>query len=506
MQRRSLRPPAPGGVLWLLAVLGTALVVGACGDGGQSQGGDYPAIEIPADPEQASPATAPGDPDPEAATGGTYAPFDLGFLGPNASASEIPSAVPAGLEVGFTVDGFPYRGSADAPVTLVEYSDYACPLCGRHTAQSAPTLLADYAATGRVRFVFREFPLVGLHPTAPVAHTAAVCAGEQSAELYWAVHDEIYARQADWTSLPDPTEFLAGLATDTGVDVSVFQECVDSGRAAQVIGTAVAEAEALGFNGTPSFQLIADGFEDSYKVIGAQPLEVFQGYLGALIAGEVPAGAQAAQDPGEEPAGVPLWADRENGLQPDPDRPGVNLAGDHYRGDPDAPIVVVEFSDFECPFCAQHALQVQPEVDEALVHTGQVLWVFKHLPLEIYPSAPAAAVAAECAGDQEQFWQMHDLLFESVAQWAGEGVDTDAALVGLAGDLKLDRDVFEQCLAGREALERVLADLGDARGIISSTPSFIVLRGDQATLLEGAMPAEQFLAALRELLAAETGG
>ena len=483
-------------VMLLVALL--ALVAAACGDSGESES-TYPTITVAADSSQASPIPETAETTGEQAA---YDALDLSALGPNASSSGVPSAVPAGLEVGITEDGYPYRGSPDAPVTLIEYSDYACPFCGRYTAQTTPTLLEQYGTTGQVRFIFREFPLVGLHPTAPVAHAVAVCSGEQSAEFYWAVHDEIFARQDAWTGLPDPTEAITGLAQSLGVDTTALQECLDSGRATEVIDAGVATAQSFGFNGTPSFQVSGEGVEGTYDIIGAQPVETFQAYIDALLAGEVPDGAVPGQEPGEEPEppGLPVWADRASGLQPDPDRPGVNLAGDHYKGDPDAPLVVVEFSDFECPFCRTYAVDTQPTVDATFVETGQVLWVFKHLPLSIHPSAPNAAAAAECAGDQGQFWEMHDVLFESVERWAGDGVDTDVVLVEIAGELGLDSGEFASCFAGRSALERVLADMDDARGIISETPSFVVVQGDRGSLLSGAMPTDQFVAILQARL------
>ncbi len=406
------------------------------------------------------------------------------------------------VPVGFTEDGYPYRGNPDAAVTLVEYSDYGCPFCSRYTAENVPALLEQYVAPGDVRFVFRDFPLVALHPTAPAAHAAAWCAGEQSAELYWAMHDAIFARQSDWTGLDDPADFLAALAANAGVEVAGYEACV-AGRTAQAtISQGVAAAQALGFNGTPSFVFIVEESGEEHVLVGAQPVATFEGYLDALLSGTAPPATAAAPAPGEAPqtAGLPAWADRDAGLQPDPDRSGMNLAGDYYRGNIEAPLVVIEFSDFECPFCRDHALGSQPIIDEALVDTGEVLWVFKHLPLEIHPGALSAAVAAECAGNQGRFWEMHDLLFATVTRWAGPGVDTDAELVALAGELGLEAAAFSACFGGREAVQRVLADITDATGIISSTPSFVLIQDGQGSLLEGALPPEQFVAAVRARL------
>ena len=231
-------------------------------------------------------------------------------------------------------------------------------------------------------------------------------------------------------------------------------------------------------------------------MIGALPVESFAAALDALLAGEPPPGAATASDePPPEPPGLPVWADRGTGLLPDPDRPGINVAGDQYKGDPDAPIVVIEFSDFQCPFCRDHAMEVQGAIDQALVDTGQVMWVYKHLPLSIHPLAPIAGAAAECASDQGRFWEMHEALFENSNAWI-EG-DTEAELRAVAAEVGLDAAAFDTCLAGREALERVLADQSDATGIISQTPSFVVVQGDRGTLIEGSRPADQFVATLQ---------
>ncbi len=485
-----------------IVILGFSVLVVACDSSDHSGNVDSSTTGIPADTEQASSVPDPIDPTSDDGTGNSNSPpptLTLPESGQSGSPSNPTSSAPAGLEVGFTEEGYPYRGSHDAPVTLIEYSDYACPFCGRYTEQNLPTLLEQYGVTGQVKFVFRDLPLVSLHPAAPAAHTAAICAGEQTAALYWTVHDEIFARQADWTGVPDPTEFLAGLAGSIGVESAAYQECVESGRPNAKINAGVAEGQSLGFNGTPSFQLTADGLDDAYTLIGAQPLEIFQSYLDSLLGGEEPDNPQAGQASGEasEPVGLPFWADVETGLQPDPDRPGVNLAGDHYKGSPSAPLVVIEFSDFECSFCRDHAVDTQPVIDEALVDTGDVLWVFKHLPLDAHPSARVAAVAAECAGDQGQFWEMHDLLFESVDEWTGKDVDVDTALLGLAEELSLNGGAFEECFASRVALERVLADVSDARGIISQAPSFVVIQGERGSLMQGSIPADEFVANLQ---------
>lgn len=408
-----------------------------------------------------------------------------------APAPSEPSGTYDGLAVGFTDEGYPYLGDPDAPVSLVEFSDYLCPFCGRHFSQTTPLLIDQYVRTGQVNMVFRDFPLAELHPTAPSGHASALCIAEQGAAFFWAYHDALFARQGEWSSVPDNSGFLAAVASDVGADLDAYQVCVDSGRTVPMVEQRVAQGRSLGFSGTPSFHIVNNLTDEIIEVVGAQPLEIFSANLDAAIAGEMPVVE-------EEPApDLPFWANA-GGLAPDPDRPGYNLAGDAYQGDPEAPLVVVEVSDFQCPFCARHAIETQPSLNERYVDTGQIMWVFKNFPLAIHPQAPAAATAAECAGEQGEFWAMHDLLFETVEEWSVD--PPDAVLESLAAELGLDGAAFSSCLASRAPLERVLADVFDLTSIFSTTPTFVVLFDGRASVIEGAQPLEQFIATFDGLL------
>jgi protein-disulfide isomerase len=334
--------------------------------------------------------------------------------------------------------------------------------------------------------------LAELHPTAPSGHAAALCITEQGAALFWGMHDRLFARQSEWTSLSDNSVFLAGIAEEIGADLDAYQTCMDSGRAVPIIDQRVAQGRQLGFGGTPSFQIVDNRTDEVVEVVGAQPVETFVAAIDAVISGEAP----VTTDPPEDKPDLPLWAS-EDGLTPDPDRPGYNLAGDAYQGNPEADLVVIEISDFQCPFCQRHTLETQSALNEQYVDTGQVMWVFKHMPLPFHPQALAAATAAECAGDQQAFWGMHDLLFERVDDWVVEPPDT--VLVELAGELGIDEGVFASCVGSRTALERVVDDLYDTWEIFGSTPTFVVLFDGWASVIDGAQPFEEFVAAFEEI-------
>jgi protein-disulfide isomerase len=403
------------------------------------------------------------------------------------------------LPMGFTKEGYPYLGRLDAPVVIEEFSDYLCPFCGRHFQRTVPELLKKHVRTGRVRLVYRDFPLGGLHPTAHLGSEAALCVGEESPELFWAMHDALFRAQRDWSRLPDPIPFLAEVATDVGADAARYQSCMDSRRKKSLVEESVAEGKSLGFQGTPSFRLRDNARDTAYTLVGALPLSVFEEHIAALEAGEEPPSKKADDRP---PPELPFWAKTE-GLSPDPERPGTTVAGDQFKGDPEAPVVVVEFSDFECPACRRHALETQPQLDAEFVASGQVRWVFKHLPLKAHRHALVAAAAAECASDQGHFWPMHDLLFEARERWT-EQEAVDATLIELARELALDVPAFSACLDSRRPLERVMHDMFDAQGVVKTTPTFIVFQGGKGYALRGTRPPEQFAAHLRQRIEAAT--
>jgi protein-disulfide isomerase len=281
-----------------------------------------------------------------------------------------------GVPAGFTEEGHPFLGRSDAPVIIEEYTDFLCPFCARHATQTLPGLIEKHVATGRVKYVFRDMPLASLHPTAARGHAAARCAGEQGALLFWAMDDELFKNQERWRQLADPAEHLAGVAKSVGADLAAYGQCVSSGRMDGPVQQNVAAGQALGFDGTPSFRFTDRASGKGYNLVGAQPLDTFTQWIDAMVAGNAP---PQKEEPKAQPQELPFWANQ--GLAPDPARPGFNLAGDPYRGSPQAKLVVVEFSNFQCPSCKQHELEVQPEIDRALVEPGQVMWVFKDLPL-----------------------------------------------------------------------------------------------------------------------------
>jgi protein-disulfide isomerase len=159
-------------------------------------------------------------------------------------------------------------GDPDAPVTIVEYSDYQCPFCAQYTSDTWSRLKAEFVDSGRVKYVFKDFPLTNIHPQAPKAHEAARCAGEQGA--YWEMHDLLFVGQAEWAVYPDHLTVFKRYAAGLELDTAAFDACLDSGSWAEAMNADLAEGARLGVRGTPSF------FVDGYPLVGAQPYETFQ--------------------------------------------------------------------------------------------------------------------------------------------------------------------------------------------------------------------------------------
>ena len=163
-----------------------------------------------------------------------------------------------------------------------------------------------------------------------------------------------------------------------------------------------------------------------------------------------------------------------------PPRLPVNVEDAPGRGPKDAPITLVEFSDFQCPFCKK----VQPTLEELFEeYDGKLRWVYKDLPLtRIHPGAVRAAEAARCAGEQDKFWEYRDALFEL-------GRVTDEAHPDVAKSLDLDYTAWETCVESGKYVSAVEADESEAASLgISGTPAFLI----NGILLSGAQPKESF--------------
>lgn len=168
------------------------------------------------------------------------------------------------------VDDDPALGSASAKVTIIEFGDYQCPSCRLFWQDVQPRLKKDYIDTGKVRLVFRDFPVLEIHPEAAMASQAAQCAGDQ--DKYWEMHDKLFREQYNRGDgvvrfkIPDVKKW----ARDLRLDAAAFDSCLDAGRYASEVAKDKADGDAVGIQGTPTF------FINGRIVGGVHPYPVFR--------------------------------------------------------------------------------------------------------------------------------------------------------------------------------------------------------------------------------------
>ena len=161
----------------------------------------------------------------------------------------------------------PKRGSDKAPVTLIEFSDFQCSFCRKFWQTTLPSLDRIYISTGKVRFVYRHFAILG-KPSEASAQ-AAECAGEQG--KFWEYHDKLFASASSPFAFTDGK--LKSYAKELGLKGQAFTQCLDSGKHLKKVEGETAIAALLGARGTPAF------FLNGQMLVGAQPFEVFEGVI-----------------------------------------------------------------------------------------------------------------------------------------------------------------------------------------------------------------------------------
>ncbi len=192
------------------------------------------------------------------------------------------------------------------------------------------------------------------------------------------------------------------------------------------------------------------------------------GFLSVMKTGEIGFGASAGNknnDTANDDVVIPT--DDQAG-QPQPDASAISIGpDDHIFGDPNAPITVVEFSDFQCPFCQQFHPTMKQLVEN---FPGKVRWIWKHFPLSFHPQAQQAAEASECAAEQGKFWEYADAMFENQALFSQAGI-----FEKLATDTGLNKDSFANCLSSGKYTEKVNNDyqMGVSAGVSGTPGSFI---------------------------------
>lgn len=188
-------------------------------------------------------------------------------------------------------------------------------------------------------------------------------------------------------------------------------------------------------------------------------------------------------------------ADTAEAAVPTPTTTGVPLVvdTDHIRGNVDAPITIIEYSDFECPFCSRFHPTMLQVMDE---YGDDVRWVYRHFPLSFHPQAVPAASAAECAAEQGKFWEYADALVENQSSLG------DTYYAQLAGELGLNTSQWQDCYDSDKYLNDIEAEAqaGAAAGVSGTPGSFVIDQDGNAIPLKGALPFESVKAAIDSVL------
>jgi protein-disulfide isomerase len=296
------------------------------------------------------------------------------------------------------------------------------------------------------------------------------------------MHDILFSQQSVWAGSGEEaaTVALLEIAGELELDTQEFAACLVSGRYNDAVETNLQEGRSLGVSGTPHF------FIDGYPLSGARPYEHFELAVGLAEEGRL---AEAFEQPAQqEPAQQ----------APQQEYPLAVVLGDAPRlGDPNAPIIMVEFTDYQCPYCSRHFQETYPRILEEYIEAGIVQYVFKDFPLKsIHPQAAKAAEAARCAGDQNAYLEMHDLLFERQTEWSVS--NPIPVFAAYAIELGLDSAEFTQCLESNKHQAAVDADLQQGVELgVTGTPAFFM----NGYPLSGAQPFDVFQQGVTTLLA-----
>jgi protein-disulfide isomerase len=378
------------------------------------------------------------------------------------------------------VDDSPVKGPAEALVTIVESSDFECPYCKR----VGPTMKqVEENYRGKVRFVFKHNPLPFHARAMPAAVAAEEARAQGGPSKFWEMHDRLFDSAP---ALDRPA--LEAAAKAAGLDMAAFGKALDGNRHEARIRRDQALVTGIGAGGTPTF------FVNGRKIAGAVPYETFKAVIDEelaraeeMVRSGVPARdvyarimEKAATAPVMVPGAPGQPAAAPAAPPPAPAQKVSLRADDPVRGPRVAPVTVVVFSDFQCPFCSR----VEPTLAELqAAYPGDVRVTWKNLPLSMHPQAMPAALAAEAAREQGKFWEMHDLMFRNQGQLAPDQYDAWAKQLGL------DVPRFQAARASAGVRARVEEDqqLGN-RVAPQGTPTMYV----NCRQLVGAQPIDVF--------------
>jgi protein-disulfide isomerase len=362
-----------------------------------------------------------------------------------------------------TLGHAPVRGPADARVTIVVFADYQCPFC----AAMLPVfdrVMSEHPKD--IRIAWRQRPLTVMHSAAGLAAEAALAAREQ--KKFWEMNALLYAHPNELA----PGD-LEGYAEKIGIDRGKFKAALADHRFAREVEDDSAAGLKLGAIGTPTI------FINGRAVHGYLSYEEMNKVLDEELAfadGLLQKGTPRARLYEHILAGAKAEAPREDLTAPTVD---VEVGDAPSRGPANAPVTIVEFGDFQCPYCGR----VEQQLGELRkIYGKKIRFVWKDYPLPMHPQAMLAAEAARAAGDQGKFWPMHDWLLAHQDSLGLTSIEEAARHLGC------DMAKFSKTLDAwqhRPQIDRDLAQV-DKLGV-SGTPTLFI----NGRKLQGILPTEQ---------------
>ncbi|MGM0575692.1 MAG: DsbA family protein [Myxococcota bacterium] len=356
-------------------------------------------------------------------------------------------------------DADPILGNKDALVTLAVFSEFQCPFCKR-VKPTLDKITEEYG--DKVRFVFKHNPLP-FHKQAMPASLAAACAQDQG--KFWEMHDKLFENQR---ALGE--DDLKKYAKELGLDVAKWQKCFDSEKYADKIEADQELAGKVTARGTPNT------FVNGRKLTGAKPFDEFK----QVIDEEIEKAEKLIEQNDDVTAENVYEHVVKDGKVFEPLADKVNEfeidEQSAIKGETDAKVRIVEFSDFECPFCAR----VGKPLEQVKEHYGdKAAIVFKHFPLSFHKQAMPASLASECAREQGKFWEFHDLAFANQKELGEEN------FFAWAKELDLKEDQFKKCFESKKYKDKIEANMAEGRKAgVRGTPT-IYINGQKFTSPSG---------------------
>jgi protein-disulfide isomerase len=377
----------------------------------------------------------------------------------------------------------PMWGKRDAPVTIVEFSDFQCPFCSR----VEPTLQQVRTTYGpdKVRIIWKNQPLSFHEKAKPAAEAAMTVFQLKGNDAFWKFHDTAFKNQSQLG--PDAEQKWA---VEAGVDANQFKAALNQHKALKKIEEDSSLGTKIGANGTPAFRI------NGVELSGAQPFDKFKSVIDselakaqAKIASGTPKDKIYVEMSKANFKAAPAHKDDDEEKEDTKTVWKVPVGTSPVRGKADAPVTIVEFSDFQCPYCKR----VEPTLQKVIETYGdKVRLVWKNEPLPFHPRAlPAAELAWEARKEKgdKGFWAAHDKLFEMQPKL------DDSDLEKAAGELGLDVEKVKSAIKDARYKKDIDADadLGDDVQA-SGTPHFFI----NGRRLVGAQPFEKFKSIIDE--------